>query len=150
MLRNNLYAHMQVAVIEQAIASGRVVTSSNGGATAYVTRADCAAAAAAVLTRDGHESMVYDITEPDALTAADLATLAAEIGDRDVELISLDDAGFAAGLRAAGLPGDLADLVTSFAAAARGGFLASVSSAVSDLTGRKPTALADVARALKP
>lgn len=53
MLRNNLYAHMQVPAIRQMIATGRYVTNTGDGATAYVTREDCAAVAAAVLTQDG-------------------------------------------------------------------------------------------------
>jgi NAD(P)H dehydrogenase (quinone) len=147
MLRNNLYAHMQVPVIQQAIASGRLVTNAGAGGTAYVTREDCAAAAAAVLTQDGHEGRAYDVTGPEALRAADLVDLAREIGDRDVELVTVDDAAFLAGLRAAGLPDGVAELVTSFGAAVRGGFLAGVSSAVADLSGHKPTPLADVVRA---
>ncbi|MEZ0092307.1 NAD(P)H-binding protein [Streptacidiphilus sp. EB129] len=146
-LRNNLYAHMQVPTIGQAVASGRLVTSGGAGATAYVTREDCAAAAAAILTRGGHEGRAYDITGPEALSAADLAALAREIGGRDVELVEVDDAAFGTGLRAAGLPDHIAEVVASFGAATRGGFLAQVSSAVADLTGRKPTALADVVRA---
>ncbi len=58
MLRNNLYTHMQVPGIEHAAASGRLVASSGAGATAYVTREDCAAVAAAVLTQDGHQNHV--------------------------------------------------------------------------------------------
>ncbi len=145
-LRNNLYAHMQVPVIEQAVASGRLVTNGGTGATAYVTREDCAAAAAAVLTQEGHEGQAYDITGPEALSAVDLVALAREIGGRDVELVSVDDAASTAGLRAAGLPDETAELVTSFGAATRGGFLANVSSAVADLTGHTPKALADVVR----
>lgn len=147
MLRNNLYAHMQLATIRNAAVSGRFVANGGEGATAYVTREDCAAAAAAVLTQDGHEGRVYDVTGPDALTLADLAALAGEIGGRDVELVHVDDAAFLAGLRAAGLPDDIAMLVTSFGAATRGGFLADVSSTITDLNGRRPTALADIARA---
>jgi NAD(P)H dehydrogenase (quinone) len=147
MLRNNLYAHMQVPGIAQAAASGRLVTNSGAGATAYVTREDCAAVAAAVLTQDGHEGVAYDVTGPEALSTVDLVALAREIGGRDVELVGVDDAAFMAGLRAAGLPDEAAVLVTSFGAATRGGFLANVSSVVADLTGRKPTPLADVVRA---
>ncbi|MEU6080940.1 NAD(P)H-binding protein [Streptomyces sp. NPDC047108] len=146
-LRNNLYAHLQVPVIERAVASGRLVTNSGAGATAYVTREDCAAAAAAVLTGGGHENLAYDVTGPEALSGAALAALAREIGGRDVELVSIDDNTSTDGLRAAGLPEETADLVTSFGAAAREGYLANVSSAVADLTGRQPMALADVVRA---
>lgn len=146
-LRNNLYAHMQVPGIAEAVASGRLVTNGGAGATAYVTREDCAAVAAAVLTQDGHEGRVYDITGPAALRAADLGAIARELGGRDIELISVDDATFEAGLRAAGLPDEAVALVTSFGAATRDGFLANVSSAVVDLTGHPPTALEDVVRA---
>ena len=145
-LRNNLYAHMQVPAIEHAVASGQHVTNAGDGATAYVTREDCAAAAVAVLTQDGHEDETYDITGPEALTAADVVAIAREIGGREVELVSVDDASYLTGLRAAGLPDGLAQVLTSFGAAVRGGYLASATSAVADLTGRAPTALADVAR----
>ncbi len=79
--------------------------------------------------------------------AVDLVALAREISGRDVELVIADDAAFMAGLLAAGLPHGAAELVTSFGAATRGGFLANVSSAVADLTGHTPTALAAVVRA---
>ncbi|WP_020500716.1 NAD(P)H-binding protein [Sciscionella marina] len=146
MLRNNLYAHMQIPVIEQAIEAGRLVTNTGAGATAYVSREDCAAAAAAALTQDGHADKAYDITGPEALTAEDLTALASELGGREVELVHTEDAAYAAGLRAAGLPEEVAEVVTSFGAASRGGFLGNTSSAVSDLTGRTPAALADIIR----
>ncbi|WP_031466712.1 NAD(P)H-binding protein [Sciscionella sediminilitoris] len=146
MLRNNLYAHMQIPVIEQAIAAGRLVTNTGAGAIAYVTREDCAAAAAAVLTQDGHADKAYDITGPEALTAEDLAALASELGGREVELVHTEDAAFAEGLRTAGLPEEVAEVVASFGAASRGGFLANASAAVAELTGRKPVALADIVR----
>ncbi|MDJ1131744.1 SDR family oxidoreductase [Streptomyces iconiensis] len=145
-LRNNLYTHMQVQTVERAASTGTLVTNGGSGAVAYVTREDCAAVAAAVLTQDGHEGKAYDITGAEAWTADDLAALACEIGGRDIELVHVDDAAFAAGLREAGLPGEVADVVTTFGAATRGDFLANVTSAVADLTGQKPTPLADVVR----
>lgn len=143
-LRNSLYAHMQLPGLAQAAASGQLVTNTGAGATAYVTREDCAAVAAAVLAQGGHEGLTYDITGPQALSAADLAALAGQIGGRDVEVVHVDDAAYASGLGAAGLPQGLADLVVSFGVAAREGFLAAVSTAVADLTGHRPTALADL------
>ncbi|MFJ2264027.1 NAD(P)H-binding protein [Streptomyces sp. NPDC087844] len=147
MLRNNLYAHLQVSVVERAIASGRLVTNSGSGAAAYVTREDCAAAAAAVLTRDGFENRVLDITGPEAVSALDLLRLARGIGGRDVELVDADDHAFALGLKEAGLPEPFSELVTSFGASTRGGFLAHVSGAVAELTGRDPKRFEDVVRA---
>ncbi|MDQ2739817.1 MAG: NAD(P)H-binding protein [Actinomycetota bacterium] len=145
-LRNNLYAHMQVPGIEHAATSGRLVSNGGEGATAYVTREDCAAAAAAVLTQEGHEGMTYDITGPKAISGDDLAALARRFGACEVELVGVDDAEFSAGLVRAGFPAEVAALVTSFGASTREGYLATVSTAVADLTGRKPTPLGDLVR----
>ena len=114
MLRNNLYSHMQRAGLEQAATSGRLVTNAGTGATAYVTREDCAAVAAAVLTQDGHRNRAYDVTGPDAVRPADLVALAREIGGGDVELVEVDDEQYTAGLRGAGLPAEVAALLREF------------------------------------
>src|SRR6478609_66000 len=143
-LRNNLYAEYQVPTLAQALAGGQYVTNSGGGATAYVSREDCAAVAAAVLTSDGHENVAYDITGPEAIDAEGFAALATELGDRPVSVVALDDAAYAQGLTAAGLPAPVAALLTSFGASAREGWAEHVSTAVLDLTGREPTRLRDV------
>jgi NAD(P)H dehydrogenase (quinone) len=135
-LRNNLYAEIPVPQIERAVASGRLVSNSGAGGTAYVTRDDCAAAAVGVLTQDGHEGRTYDITGPAVWTAADLAALAGRLGDRRIELVDLDDGAFAARLRDDGVPEAVVPLLTSFGVATRAGYLARVTSAVHDLTGR--------------
>ena len=79
-LRNNLYAEYQVPTAAQAIATGQLVTNAASGRTAYVSRDDCAAAAAAVLTTSGHESrsMPY-ITGPQSVSAEELAALGARL-----------------------------------------------------------------------
>jgi NAD(P)H dehydrogenase (quinone) len=143
-LRNNLYAEFQVPVVQQAIASGRLVTSAGTGRTAYVSRDDCAAAAAAVLVQDGHENRAYDIAGPYATSPQDLASLATELGHRPVEVVQVDDDALIAGMITGGLPEAAARVVASFPAAAREGFLGDVTSAVEDLTGASPTSLREV------
>lgn len=137
-LRNNMYAHMQVPGLEHAATSGRWVTNTGDGGVAYVTRDDAAAAAAAVLTSAGHQNVAYDITGPTAWTGDELAALAATrpaAAGRDVQVVHVDDRAFAAGLREAGLPDPLVELLTSIGASARAGYLEAVSSSVTDLTG---------------
>lgn len=146
MLRNNLYAHMQVGAVENAMATGQLVTNYGAGAAAYVTREDCAAVAAAVLVQDGYEDQVLDVTGPTAITSRDLAALAQEFNDRVVEVVEVDDQAFADGLRAAGFDVATAELVASFGAATRGGYLDHASDAVGRLTGHTPTPFADVVR----
>jgi NAD(P)H dehydrogenase (quinone) len=143
-LRNNLYADFQVPVVAQAVASGQLVTSAGEGRVAYVARDDCAAAAAAVLTEDGHEEKAYDITGPEAVGPADVAALAANLGGRPVEVVSVDDDALVSGMIEAGIPEAVARIRLSFVVAAREGFLDSVTSAVLELTGNAPRSLRQV------
>jgi len=143
-LRNSLYADFQVPVVAQAIASGQIVTSAGDGRVAYVARDDCAAAAAAVLTQDDHEGRAYDITGPQAIGPQDVAALAAELGGRPVEVVSVDDDALVAGMIEAGAPEAVARIRLSFVVAAREGFLDSVTSAVQDVTGDAPMSLRQV------
>jgi NAD(P)H dehydrogenase (quinone) len=137
-LRNGLYAEFQVAAAARAFASGELVHNNGAGRTAYVSREDCAAAAAAVLTTDGHEDRVYEITGPELVSQADLAALVTEITGRAIEVVEIDDETAARALADVGLPPELARAYSSFGTAIREGLLRTVSTAVHDLTGREP------------
>jgi NAD(P)H dehydrogenase (quinone) len=150
-LRNSIYAEMQVGPASAALASGTLLSNAGEGRTAYVSRADCAAVAAAVLTSDGHDGKAYDITGPEALSTRDLAALYAEIGGKPVEAVLVDDdAWVAAMVEHAGLPEPLARILATFGTAARRGYAEPVSTAVQDLTGRPPRSVRDVLAAELP
>jgi NAD(P)H dehydrogenase (quinone) len=146
-LRNGLYAEFQVGAAARAAASGRLVHNNGDGATAYVSREDCAAAAAAVLTTDGHEDRVYDITGPDLVSQADLAALVTAITGRPVQAVAIDDEAAAQALVDVGLPPEMARAYASFGTAIREGVLKTVSDAVRDLTGREPRSMREVLEA---
>lgn len=146
-LRNNLYAEGLVPAVQQAAESGLWVTNAGEGRTAYVSREDCARAAAAVLLTDGHEREVYDITGPEALTQADVAAIASELTGRPIEVVLQDDAEYAVDLEAAGLPAPAVELIVSFGEAVRRGFLSKVTSDVQALTGQPPQSVREVLRA---
>ncbi|MET0453204.1 MAG: NAD(P)H-binding protein [Mycobacterium sp.] len=136
-LRNNLYADMQLAGLAHAAAAGQLVVNSGDGRAAYVTRADCAAAAVGALIQRSGKNVAYDITGPRALSAYDLAALAGA----DIEVVQLDDAAYVSALTRSGLPEHVARLVASFGRATREGYLETVTTAVTDLSGRAPTSL---------
>lgn len=143
-LRNGLYAEFQLGTIEQAAASGQLVTNAGDGRAAYVTRGDCARAAAAALVQASGNA-AYDITGPDALSTADLAALAAGLRGGPVEVVEVGDEAFTRGLvEQAGLPEPVAALLASFGTAIRLGFLSEVSTAVADLTGTAPAPLSSL------
>jgi NAD(P)H dehydrogenase (quinone) len=145
MLRHGIYAEILVAGAGPALATGRHVTNEGDGRVSYVARADCAAVAAAVLTADGHEGKIYDVTGPDALGATDVAALYAELGGRAVETVDVDDDAYTAGLvEHAGMPEPVARAYTTFGIGTRRWYSAAVSDAVLELTGRPPTPARDV------
>ena len=144
-LRNSLYAEYQVPTAAQAIASGRQVHNSGDGRVSYVSRVDCAAAAAGALAGAAQPGRAYDITGPDAISAADLAALASELSGRSIELVDLDDDAYVAGLvEHAQMPEPVARNIASFGASARKGFADTVGDGVQELGGRPPRALRDV------
>jgi len=138
-LRNNLYAEYQLDALQHAAASGRYVTNTGAGRAAYVTRADCAAAAAGALVSREVDDRALDVTGPRALDAQDMARLAAGVGARPVEVQLLDDDAYTASLVTAGVPEPLAVGLASFGAAIRLGHLAAVTDTVRRLSGAAPT-----------
>jgi NAD(P)H dehydrogenase (quinone) len=150
-LRDAIYAESLVPGAAGALASGTLITNAGDGATGYVSRADCAAAAAAVMTSDGHAGKAYDITGPEALDARDIAALYTELGGKPVEPAYLDDDAWVAAMVAhAGMPEPLARVIATFGIAARQGYAAVVSTTVRDLTGREPRTAREVLAAELP
>ena len=142
-LRNNIYVEMQAGALQAAAATGRLVT--NGGPTGFVARADCARAAAAVLRGGDHDGREYDITGPEALGPAELAVIFSELAGKEITAVQVDDEAFAAGLvEHAGMPEEIAEVISTFGTGARLGYSAVVSTAVKDLTGRDPLTLRDI------
>jgi NAD(P)H dehydrogenase (quinone) len=152
-LRDSLYSEYQAPEAGQAIAAGTLTHNRGDGQIAYVSREDCAAVAAAVLTGSGHEGQVYDVTGPELVTARELATLYGELGGREVRDDALDDEAFTE-LLAGAFGGSNeeharygAELVASFGRSIREGYMASRSDVVERLTGRPPRTLRSVLEA---
>lgn len=146
-LRNNIYAELGADTVREAMESGRIVTNQGSGRVAYITRADCAAAAAAVLAGQDDPTaggLAYEIAGTTTLDAHDLAELASAKAGRDVEVIDMGDAELRADLLANGLPEDIADVVVTFGTAIRDGLLADASGTVEELTGKVPTRVPDL------
>lgn len=152
-LRDSLYSEYQVPEVAQATAAGKLTHNRGDGQIAYVSRVDCAAVAAAVLTGSGHEGRVYDVTGPELFTARELATVYGELGGREVRDDALDDEAFTELLAGAfGGRDDEharygAELVASFGRSIREGYMASRSDVVERLTGRPPRTLRSVLEA---
>jgi NAD(P)H dehydrogenase (quinone) len=143
-LRNATYAELQVAPGALAIAGGKLYTNAGDGRLASVSRRDCARAAAAVMTTDGHAGKTYDVTGDEALSQTELAGLLSEVSGRAVELIPVGDKMLSWGLTRNGAPKPIARSIVAFGKAVREGYYDVVDPSVTTLTGAPPRSLRDV------
>jgi NAD(P)H dehydrogenase (quinone) len=104
LLRNSWYVENYTAQVPAILQRGSLAGSAGDGRVSAATRADYAAAAAAVLTGDGHAGRAYELGGDEAFT---LAELAAEIGaqaGQPVGYLDLPEDEYARLLTRAGLP----------------------------------------------
>lgn len=87
MMRHHLYMNGLVGQAARMVADGRVVIQPDEVPSAYVTREDCAAADAAVLSSPGHENKVYEITGPELVLRRDIARIASELTGKPIEQV---------------------------------------------------------------
>jgi NAD(P)H dehydrogenase (quinone) len=143
-LRNAPYAELQVPLGAIAVTYGKLVTNAGDGRIAPISRNDCAAAAAVVLTTDGHEAQTYEITGPEALSQADIAGLLSEVSGQPVQLIESRDRRLLWGLTRLGTPKPVARAIVQLGAATRDGYFDVVDPAFHALVGRPPRTLREI------
>lgn len=149
-LRNGWYTENYTGKVAAAVQAGALVGSAGEGKIASATRADFAEAAVAVLTGEGHDGKVYELSGDEAYTLAELAVEISKQSGKSVSYQNLPQAEYAAALKDAGLPEGFAQAVASFDVGASNGALFDSSRQLSKLVGRPTTSLADaVAAALK-
>ncbi|WP_434741639.1 SDR family oxidoreductase [Micromonospora sp. SH-82] len=149
LLRNGWYTENYTGNLAAALTHGAVLGAARQGRIAAATRADLAAAAAAVLTGSGHTDTVYELGgEP--FTMADLAAEITRQSGTPVAYRDLPVQEYQAALVGAGLPEPFARLLADSDAAAAEGALDTDREDLARLLGRPATPLADaVATALK-
>lgn len=150
LLRNGWYTENYLASIPPALEFGAFIGSAKEGRIASAGRIDYAAAAATVLTSEGHAGKVYELAGDESYTLTELVAELNKQTDKSVVYQDLPEAEFAAALKGAGLPDGLADMLADSDAAAAEGGLFDNSKTLSQLIGRPTTSLANLmADALK-
>ncbi|HEY4210326.1 MAG TPA: NAD(P)H-binding protein [Steroidobacteraceae bacterium] len=92
MLRNSIYSDGIPAQAAKMVSEGRAVVPKGEVKFGYVTREDCADAAAAVLVTPGHDNKVYDITGPEAVGVREIAAAASAVSGKKIEIVEGDAA----------------------------------------------------------
>ncbi|GAA2109333.1 SDR family oxidoreductase [Kitasatospora saccharophila] len=148
-LRNGWYTENYTALIPVQLEHG-VAGSTAGGRIGAASRADYAAAAAAVLTGEGHENRAYELSGDTAWTLEEYAAELSRQSGRPVAHHELPAEANLGVLTGAGLPPQLAEtLVDVDVSGIARGLLAGGSGDLARLIGRPTTPLAGtVAQAL--
>jgi NAD(P)H dehydrogenase (quinone) len=146
LLRNGWYSENYTMGLATALEYG-VVGCAGDGKLSTAARADYAAAAAAVLVKDGQAGKVYELAGDNAFTLSEYAAAISKVSGKTVAYQNVPEAEFTKILVGAGLPeGFAAVLADSEAGASKGG-LFSDSKDLSTLIGRPTTSIEDSIKA---
>ena len=143
LLRNGWYTENYLASAPPALEHGVFIGAAGEGKIASATRADYAAAAARVISEEGHAGKVYELAGDNGWTLSELAAELAKQSGKKVVYQNLSQADFAAALKSVGLPDGLADMLADSDVGASKGGLFDDSHTLSQLIGRPTTTLAD-------
>lgn len=144
-LRNSEYAENEAMTTIQAVAAGapKITVAAGDGKVGRAARRDYAAAAAAVLTTDGHEGRTYELGGP-LRSYADLAQIYSERANRPIAVEQVSDDAYRAIMIGYRLPAFVADILVDLQRAIRERELEVESGDLERLLGRPVTPLADV------
>ncbi len=140
-LRNCWYTDFLIPGLAFAVASGKLTTATGQGAAPYVTREDCAQAAAAALASTDTDNKTWNIAGPEAVTYEDLAKIASDLTGRSVLFDPVTPEQREAQLIAAGTPEFIAKLLISSQMAIAQGKMGTPTTAVKELAGREPVSV---------
>ncbi|TXS05641.1 SDR family oxidoreductase [Streptomyces sp. col6] len=146
-LRNGWYTENQTENLAPVLAHGAVVGSAGEGRIAYASRDDYAAAAAAVLTGEGHLNRAYELSGDTALSYADYAAVVAKATGKEIAHKDVPAAVHKEILTGAGVPEFFAAILVDVDDAVRRGRLAGTSGDLSRLIGRPTTPVSDTVAA---
>lgn len=157
-MRNSQYTEAIINfALPGALAEGSWAANQGAGVIAYISRKDCAAAAAAVLAGAGEPNTAYTPSGPEHLTIEDVARVAQEETGLPLTITHLSDEENYAQFDSMGVPRTTDDLegspipycsddMVSFGKAVRDGGMADLTDDVRKLTGRSPVTFRTLVR----
>ncbi|CAI9400542.1 SDR family oxidoreductase [Nocardioides sp. T2.26MG-1] len=145
-LRNGWYTENYLPTFEQARESGVVAASVGDGRVASAPRSDFAEAAAIVLSADGHEGAVYELSGDTAWDFDELARTFGEVLGREVTYQRLTPEAHRELLLSLGLDEGTAGFVVALDQNIGAGLVGATTGDLAKLLGRPTVPLADTVR----
>ncbi|MFE7108685.1 SDR family oxidoreductase [Streptomyces sp. NPDC057575] len=146
-LRNGWYTENYTANLAPVLEHGAVVANAGEGRVASATRADYAAAAAAVLTDEGHIGAAYELSGDVAWSLAEYAAEISRATGKEIAYRNVPAATHQEILVGAGVPEFFAEILVDVDEAIARGLLATTSGDLARLIGRPTTPLAETVAA---
>ena len=140
-LRNGWYIENYTENLSPALEHGTLLGSAGEGKVSAATRADYAAAAAAVLAIDGHENKVYELGGDEPFTLSELADAVGASVGKPITYTNLPESDYADALTAAGLPEEYAKVLADSDSGIERGELYTEKTDLRRLIGRPTTTL---------
>lgn len=141
-LRNNWYLENEVSSIQGVQAGAPWVTSAGNGKVGWALQQDYAEAAASVLSGNGHENTIYELSGK-LLTQEELASAVGNVLGKEVPVQQVDDATYADIMKSVGLPDFLIPMLIDIQKGVREGTLEVESNDFEKLLGRSATPISE-------
>jgi len=141
-LRNNWYLENETRNIQGVLAGAPWVTSAGTGKVGWAAKQDYADAAAAVLSGEGHENTIYELSGK-PMTQEELAAVLGTVLGKEVIVQQVDDAAYAEIMKGMGLPGFVIEMLGEMQQSIRKGALDIESSDFEKLLGRPTTPISE-------
>lgn len=138
----NFVNHMGETIRSQSA----MYSSAGESAGSHIDARDVGAAAARVLTGQGHEGKAYELTGPAALTYGQVAEILSRVLGRTIRYVPISPDQFKQAAMATGMPEVYADAVVDINRYYIAGGLTRVTGTVRELTGRDPIAFEQFAK----
>lgn len=141
-LRNNWYLENEIGSIQGVLAGAPWVTSAGAGKVGWAARQDYAEAAANVLTGEGHENTVYELSGK-PLSQEELTQIISDVIGKEIKVLQVDDEAYASTMSEVGVPEAALPFVVAIQRGIREGWLDIDSNDLEKLLKRPATPLAD-------
>lgn len=141
-LRNNWYLENEISSIQGVLAGAPWVTSAGNGKVGWALKQDYAEAAATVLSGNGHENTIYELSGK-PLTQEELASAVGTALGKEVPVQQVDDATYADIMKNAGVPDFVIPILIDIQKSIREGSLDIKSNDFEKLLGRPVTPISE-------
>ncbi|KAA5549500.1 SDR family oxidoreductase [Adhaeribacter rhizoryzae] len=112
----------------------------------YVDARDIAAVAATVLTQPGHESKIYEITGPEAISVNDVAHALTVATNRLIVYVDVPESAAATTMQQHHMPDWMINALMELYGVQKAGYSEHIANTVEQITGRQPRSIIDFAQ----